>query len=411
MFLLQENFSCLQLFFSSKHICTTSFHQLYKPLSEKTGVNASRPGNFLFACDECLTNYEINQEQSDNNKFEKLQSQVNNLAKGMNEIKNMLSCKPVDSVTNTKGFSNAQSHAASGNHNAWGLDNSAVFGNTTFDKSNDSSMVTKIKNSTSIEYNDSDKTTSVLVIDKFENEGVEKENMKKVEKVIVDQNIDIENSYKNKLGKTVIVCKSIEQRDDLKSQISSVIPALPLKSVGNLNKSVVVAGFNNDYTEDNIVDTLLSHNHFISDFIALKSSSLIDNHISVVTVKPLKNDANLSQVVLRISPDLRELITKNGDKLRVGMKRCPVYNRFFVKRCFGCQQYGHFHAQCPTKNIFSCSNCAGDHESRVCEASSSDHRCVNCMRAGKTDINHTASSLSCPVFVNELNKVKSNSKN
>ena len=94
------------------------------------------------------------------------------------------------------------------------------------------------------------KTTSVLVIDKFDNEMDEKENMNKIEDVIVKQKVDIENSYKNQSGKTVIVCKSSEQRDSLKSKISSVIPNLSVKAVGNLNKTLVVAGFNGNYTEE-----------------------------------------------------------------------------------------------------------------------------------------------------------------
>ena len=53
------------------------------------------------------------------------------------------------------------------------------------------------------------KNTSVLVIEKFSSEVDEKDSMDTIEKVIV-------NSYKNKLGKTVIVYKSDEQRESLK---------------------------------------------------------------------------------------------------------------------------------------------------------------------------------------------------
>ena len=92
------------------------------------------------------------------------------------------------------------------------------------------------------------------------------------------------------------------------------------------------------------------------------------------------------------------------------MIRCPVC--MFVKRCFGCQHYGHFHDQCPTPNIFCCGNCAGEHETKQCKAPLADHKCVNCMRAGKTeDINHAATSLSCPIYKKEVEKFKKSSKN
>ena len=252
---------------------------------------------------------------------------------------------------------------------------------------------------------------SILVIDKSDDDNTEKQNMDKIEELVTSHKIDIRNSYRNKIGKTVIICKTDEQRDDLKSKIESEIPSLPVQSVGNLCRTIVVAGFNKHYDESNILGSLLDHNSYISDFIALKSASreqyMASNHIAVVSVKPLKRDTDLSQVILRVSSDLRNLILKNGDKLRVGMKRCQVYNRFFVKRCYGCQHFGHFHAQCPTPNIVCCSICAGDHETKDCRASESEKKCVNCMREGKSErIDHCASSMHCPIFIRATNKLK-----
>ena len=395
-------------------ICNSSFHQLFKPLTEKIGVNASRPGKFLWACDICLTNHEIDQVSTDNNKIEKLQAQVHTLAQGMEDIKNMLSCKSSGPLV-TERHSNVKLPSGNINScssNVWSNDNlknDKINSNSSFEYPLESNNEKSVGISSTD--NSNVKTTSVLVIDKFDNEMDEKENMNKIEDVIVKQKVDIENSYKNQSGKTVIVCKSSEQRDSLKSKISSVIPNLSVKAVGNLNKTLVVAGFNGNYTEENIIDTLLDHNNYITNYIEFKSSTA-ENHLSLLTVKPLKNDPSLSQVILKVSSGLRELILKNGDKVRIGMKRCPVYERFFVKRCFGCQHFGHFHAQCPTKNMFCCAKCAGEHETHKCEASSSAHKCVNCKRAGRNEgINHTASSLYCPVFAKELEKLKKNAKN
>ena len=423
-FFCQESFHAFNCS-APQSICTSTFHGLYKPLNAKTGVNADRPGMFLFTCDICLTKYEVNKAESGNNKIEKLQKQVNNLEKGLMDIKDLLTSKPAAN-TNPVATTGARECAddlslsstalPSGNgittNNVWsscvskpGCDQFAYTSNFPLPDANPTSVSTNGL----VESETNKPSTSVLIIEKFDDEVAEKESLNKVEEVIVNQNIDIENSFKNQLGKTVIICKSSDQRDDLKSKIESAIPTLPMKAVGNLNKSIVVAGFNNNYTDDNIVDTLIAHNEFISSFIALKSST-VDNHIVAITVKPLKKNADLCQVILKVSSSLRELIAKHGDKLRVGMKRCPVYERHFVKRCFGCQHFGHFHAKCPTKTVFCCSNCAGDHETHKCQAPVSDFKCVNCMRAGRSEnINHTASSLSCLMFIQELNKLKNRS--
>ena len=397
-------------------ICNQSFHQLFKPLAEKTGVkNASRPGNFLFACDDCMTAYEVNKVKTDNNKIELLQSQVNELTKGMGEIKSMLMNRSVGSekITNTIPSIPVKYTDHVNGSPPWNLNQTTCNANmgSKIPVTNDD----RILNSTDEETKKA-KNTSVLVIEKFSSEIDEKDSMDAIEKVIVNQKIDIQNSYKNKLGKTVIVCKSDEQRESLKTQISTALPTLPLKAVDNLRSTIVVAGFNGNYSEDNIIGTLVEHNDFIHSYIDLKSNvagkSPLDNHLTLVTVKPLKNNPELFQVILKVSSNLRKLILKNGDKLRVGMKRCPVYDRFFVKRCFGCQHYGHFHDQCPTKNIFCCGKCTGEHETQHCDAPIADHKCINCIRAGKSEgIYHPATSLNCPIYINELTKIKQSSKN
>ena len=396
-------------------ICTLSFHQLYAPLSDKSGVNASRPGKFLFGCDDCMTKFELNQVENDNSKIQKLQSQVDNLETGVKNIIDMLSKKSDNHSNMLETVSENDKSTLSGtkiSNNAWNTKAPPVAApiNPPDYPALDSQLKTGNSNPLNTKKN---KKTSILVIDKSEDENAEKENMDKIEELVTQNKIDIRNSYKNKVGKTVIVCKTDEQRDGLKSMIESNIPLLPIKSVGNLSRTIVVAGFNKHYDENNILDSLLDHNHYISDFIALKSPNRdhlkTDNHIAVVTVKPLKKDNNLSQVILRVSSELRDLIQRNGDKLRVGMKRCQVYNRFFVKRCYGCQHFGHFHAQCPTPSIVCCSICAGDHKTEECQASSSQTKCVNCMREGKTErIDHCASSMQCPVFIRATNKLKSN---
>ena len=184
--------------------------------------------------------------------------------------------------------------------------------------------------------------------------------MDAIEKVIVNQKIDIQNSYKNKLGKTVIVCKSDEQRESLKTQISTALPTLPLKAVDNLRSTIVVAGFNGNYSEDNIIGTLVEHNDFIHSYIDLKSNvagkSPLDNHLTLVTVKPLKNNPELFQVILKVSSNLRKLILKNGDKLRVGMKRCPVYDRFLLKDVLAANITDIFMTNAPLRIFFAVVN-------------------------------------------------------
>ena len=359
-----------------------------------------------------MTNFELNQVQNDDNKIQKLQTQVNNLESGVKDIIEMLSKKSENGNMLSKPPSADALIAPSSIpkvNNPWKMGKPASF--TSSSTATDHSISDANDGNINSHKVPKNEKRSILVIDKSDDDNTEKQNMDKIEELVTSHKIDIRNSYRNKIGKTVIICKTDEQRDDLKSKIESEIPSLPVQSVGNLSRTIVVAGFNKHYDESNILGSLLDHNSYISDFIALKSASreqyMASNHIAVVSVKPLKRDTDLSQVILRVSSDLRNLILKNGDKLRVGMKRCQVYNRFFVKRCYGCQHFGHFHAQCPTPNIVCCSICAGDHETKDCRASESEKKCVNCMREGKSErIDHCASSMHCPIFIRATNKLK-----
>ena len=83
-----------------------------------------------------------------------------------------------------------------------------------------------------------------------------------------------------------------------------------------------------------------------------------------------------------------------------------IFDRHFVKRCFGCQKYGHIHANCPTPDVIKCAKCGEGHKTSTCEATNEQLKCVNCLLHGTSDCNHAASSTKCPVFQSELNRIK-----
>ena len=48
------------------------------------------------------------------------------------------------------------------------------------------------------------------------------------------------------------------------------------------------------------------------------------------------------QVVARVSDEVRKAIKANKDRLFVGMSSYRVVDRFYIKRCNKCRQYGHY---------------------------------------------------------------------
>ena len=112
----------------------------------------------------------------------------------------------------------------------------------------------------------------------------------------------------------------------------------------------------------------------------------------------------LYQAVLRVSEEIREKIQVNGNRIFLGARSCPVYDRFYVKRCNKCQSFHHFHKDC-RKNVV-CARCAGSHDTRACKEDDVTLKCINCSVAGFEDTAHSASSYECPAYTAEQDRLK-----
>ena len=338
-----------------------------------------------------MTKFEKKQARNTSDEFTCLQNQVNKLDESMKDIKQLL----INNSNMSPRNDSCQSPVIPVMQNSCWVENSA---------SNSPVGPGSLSNVGVHPDTLSSQTKSILVIEN-DNADLKKTALDMVEKFVVDCNIGIKNSYDNKQGNTVVVCHSDEQRDMVEAKIQNSLPDVGVKSLNNfLNHSVAVVGFNPTYNSSNILDVILKQNDFVRDFIKLKGNGKNENHIKLLHVKPLKNNPNLSQAVFKVSASLRSLLKTKHDKLLVGIRSVVVYERFFVKRCFGCQKYGHIHSHCPTPDTKVCATCAGNHETKNCDKTMVI-KCINCQRHGTGDTNHVASSSACPVFCSELNRV------
>ena len=113
------------------------------------------------------------------------------------------------------------------------------------------------------------------------------------------------------------------------------------------------------------------------------------------------------QTLFSISKALRDLFENYNDKVFIGLHSCKIYERFYVKRCYRCQKYGHYIGQC-SDEVLCCGKCAGNHKTTDCQVTleqTDKHRCSNCKLANKPD-KHLVSSSSCPIFQEEQIKIK-----
>ena len=98
-----------------------------------------------------------------------------------------------------------------------------------------------------------------------------------------------------------------------------------------------------------------------------------------------------------VSTTLRDAISFRGNKITLGLQSCKVYDRYHVKRCNKCQDFGHYMDACPTPDVTICGKCSSHHHSTN-NCDSDQIVCINCVRDGHTSNNHPTSSSQCPVL-------------
>ena len=121
--------------------------------------------------------------------------------------------------------------------------------------------------------------------------------------------------------------------------------------------------------------------------------------------------------VLQVSPKIREIIKRNGDKLCIGLQRCSVKDRFHVIQCYHCQGFGHVSGSpyCKKREeAATCFYCAGSHSSKDCTFKKNRNtkkiKCTNCscskVRAERESCgSHKSSDTLCPSFIREKEKM------
>ena len=153
-------------------------------------------------------------------------------------------------------------------------------------------------------------------------------------------------------------------------------------------------------------EELLNKNSFLKE---LKEEGKAGLRIVFVDKKTKIGDR---YAVIEVSPETREAIRRNGDKLCIDFERCHVFDRYHVIQCYHCQEYGHIadSQYCKRKDATAtCFYCAGEHKSKDCserKLKTEKIRCSNCAKSKNRDEkrlcgSHKAGDYSCPCYIRE----------
>lgn len=350
--------------------CTKNFHKAIN----KSGKFAHRPGNFRFVCDPCITKFENTQTCTTNDNVQILDNRVTNLAGDVAVIKDLLTKLTSEKKSETPAAGSSGSNSSQVN----------LWENT--------SRVQEIK--------------SLLVVDKDVSIQASE-----LEKSVTHNGIQVSGKYTNKKGNHVFVLPSVKARDELKAKLTlSGVTADKITEPKQKYPAISIVGISSSYNienKDDLLNCIFRQNPGITELVNQDNSMF-----EILTIKSIKNNANVKQAILRVSDNIRHAIKSLGDRVFCGMTSCKVYDQLYVKRCNKCQDFGHYAKECTGSAV--CGLCASEaHETKDCEhkdkANVNDYLCCyNCKKTGQTEqmSGHGATSTNCPCYIAQQKKLK-----
>ena len=344
----------------SDYLCTPSYLKTFR---------ASKKDNFKWFCDSCLTNFEVSKTAQVDDRIGHLVNQVSKMAANMTQLNETVS---------TLQEAQANASVAPGKES-----NVSVW--------NDSKRTQVVKASLLIKPSEGTKTPLT--------------DFSKIKDIAVNNNIQVRNVGVSQNGNTFIHCSSSADRDKLQPLLTENYQdkeIVPLKEKLPYITIVDIAKVGTSEVKN--ADVLLqvrNQNPIIAE--------LIDSgeEFQVLFVKSHSSSTKYSAVV-KVSRKIRDIIKRNGHRLFVGITSCRVYDRFFIKRCNKCQEFGHYKDKCTNDEV--CGYCGENHPSSECRLKETSDlsklKCNNCKKNNLDCTGHSTFWTKCPAYVIAQKRLK-----
>ena len=348
----------------SDTICARTFYTSFMTATSDTGVYSKRPGNFLFSCNPCLTHLEQKGAVTQESKVDVIDKRVDSLTKEFIAMKEVLQTV-AKAVTKT--------HSA----NPPLLQTQPSYAST---------LSTPAPRSVLVVESQSDESSSL-----------------QVEKIITDNSIHVDKSYKNRKGATVYVCPTDSDRKCLKDKLSELnLPEVKIFQPPEKLPTLSVANLPQEISKEGLHDMILHSQPEIRQLVTDGES------LSVLNVRKQRNNDNF-QATVRVSNKVRSLIAKQRDRIYLGSRSHYVFDHFHVKRCNKCQSFNHYAQDCSADH-HTCGHCAGRHTSDDCPVKGLPaSKCCNNCKGSPFDsekISHSAFDRNCPSYRSAQTKQK-----
>ena len=246
-----------------------------------------------------------------------------------------------------------------------------------------------------------------------------KPDLKKIREIVNTNNLPVHNVGVSNTGNTFIHCASEQTRatlvNELQTEFGTDYTPEPLKdfdptiSIVGVTKNEWDTTLKDDDEKIALIAKLRAQNRFLDDMM---NAGL---NFNILFIKPPHDNYKNFQIVARISPKIRDAIRSNDNRLFIHSTSVRVHDRFYIKRCFNCNKFGHYREGC--HETPSCGICAENHKIDDCPhkdqykntpTDTSNLNCINCKRGHLKYDDHTATSPRCPTYVKAQDKLRGN---
>ena len=309
--------------------------------------------NFIFFCDSCLTKRENQEASAITDQIKEIKTAINSL---QNEFKEISAKKQDGTIVEP---------AVNLTNETW------------------ADVVGKKRNSTLCIKNGAD--------------------LKVVENIAVENSIQISNTTVHDKGDLFINMPSKQNRDKLAPLLTNY--GVKIENIVEIEGKLPTVSVNDVTCFENneqFIDKVRKQNPDIN--VKMENGSTF----KVVFTRKSKEGNNKCQVVIRVSEDIRDSMKQSGNRIFLDLTSHRVMDRFYIKRCNRCQQYGHYQADC--KNDVTCGFCcSSEHVSADCPSKNLETKefsCTNCKAHKKDFQGHSSHWIRCPYYLELQAKLK-----
>lgn len=217
------------------------------------------------------------------------------------------------------------------------------------------------------------------------------------------KNKDIGKGFKNiqQTKDGSIIVESFDK--DQQKQLQMVLKDnknIKLKELGEEKPMFMLTGIEKGFSEEEFLEELQNLDSEVTNDLGYSATKKIE----IVAKKQCRNPCK-ENWILQAPPQVVKWFLKKGTVF-FDLVRVYVQEYFNLAICFKCSGFGHISKYCSENE--RCHKCGGEHHAKDCKV---EHfKCPNCIKvkSGSGDINHSARSKSCPVYLKKLTRFKAN---